>query len=82
MGTSTNGKVGDIGQAIREALISPNVPDSNLESANLVDTTQRIGTAIFELAGAVSELAEAQRETDRTLDHLLQTYRRYAGGGR
>lgn len=69
----------EIAQAITDVLISPNVPDANLEPANLVDTTQRIATAIFELAGAVSELAEAQRETDKTLDHLLQTYRHYSG---
>ena len=51
-------------EAIRASLISPNVPDSNLEPANLVDTTDRIGRALFDVAGAIRELAQATRGED------------------
>jgi hypothetical protein len=57
-----NGEVSEIVRAISEAFISPNVQDSNLEPANLVDTTQRIGTALFYVGDAVRELARATRE--------------------
>jgi hypothetical protein len=49
----------DIADAICCVLESPNVPDSNFEAANLVDTTQRMGTALFEVAKAIDRLAEA-----------------------
>jgi hypothetical protein len=55
-------EIGEIGEAIRASLISPNVPDSDLEPANLVDTTNRIARALFDVAGAIRELAEATRE--------------------
>jgi hypothetical protein len=50
-----------LAEAIRASLISPNVPDSKLEPANLVDTTNRIARALFDVAGAIRELAEATR---------------------
>ena len=57
------GEVGEmLAEAIRASLISPNVPDSNLEPANLVDTTNRIARALFDVAGAIRELADATRE--------------------
>jgi hypothetical protein len=39
-----------IAQALRDTLISPNVSDSNLEAANLVDVGDRIGDALWKLA--------------------------------
>jgi hypothetical protein len=39
-----------IAQAIVESLISPNVSDSNLEAANLVDVGDDISRALWKLA--------------------------------
>jgi hypothetical protein len=38
-----------IAQALIETLISPNVSDTNMESANLVDVGDRIGDALWKL---------------------------------
>lgn len=51
----------EIARAIKATLISPNVSDSNGESANLVDSTAHIAAAIFDLAEAVRELAKQDR---------------------
>lgn len=40
-------------------LTSPNVYDDNLEPANLVDTTQRIATALEHVAEAINRVAAA-----------------------
>jgi hypothetical protein len=39
-----------IAQALVETLISPNVCDSNLEAANLVDVGDRMASALWKLA--------------------------------
>ncbi len=54
----------EIGRALAEVLISPNVADRNLEPANLVDTTDRIGTALFAVAEALKDVASAIRERE------------------
>ena len=36
----------EIAEAIRQAFISPNVPDANLEAANLVDTTNYLANGL------------------------------------
>jgi hypothetical protein len=59
-----NGTAQEIAQALAEVLISPNVPDRNLEPANLVDTTDRIGTALFAVADALHDVARAVRERE------------------
>jgi hypothetical protein len=48
-----------IATALRDTLISPNVADSNLEPANLVDTTQRMARALFAISTSIDALAEA-----------------------
>jgi hypothetical protein len=39
-----------LAQALRDTLISPNVSDSNLEAANLVDVGDNIASALWKLA--------------------------------
>ncbi len=41
--------------AITDCLISPNVPDSNFEPANVVDVLQRVANGL----GAIAEAIEA-----------------------
>jgi len=55
----------DTGTAIYEAFMSKNVEDSNLEEANLVDTTDRIGIATELLANAITPYG-LDRGTDAT----------------
>jgi hypothetical protein len=43
------------GEAILEALISPNVSDSNMEPANIVDALDKIGNALWAIAKALQE---------------------------
>lgn len=64
----------DLARAIHEVFISPNVPDANLEPANIVDTTQRIGSAIYQLAAAVAELAEQNRRQADALHNLCAAF--------
>jgi hypothetical protein len=52
-------RLSDAAERVAQALVSPNVTDSNLEPANLVDTTQRIAQAGFEIARAIDRLAQA-----------------------
>lgn len=44
-----------LANAILNCLISPNVSDSNLEPANVVDVINRLASSIFELARAIRE---------------------------
>ena len=60
---------------LREVLVSPNVPDRNLEAANLVDTTDRIASAIFTLAAATDKLADENRRQADALHNLVDAYR-------
>jgi hypothetical protein len=43
---STATRRDELAEAVRSALISPNVADSNLEAANVVDVLDEIGSAI------------------------------------
>lgn len=45
--------------AIAARMASPNVCDSNLEPANLVDTTDRIASGLFAIAKAINGLSES-----------------------
>lgn len=53
----------EIADALRACLISPNVPDSNLEPANPVDVIagagHNIANALKRISDAIIELAEA-----------------------
>ena len=60
---------------LREVLVSPNVPDRNLEAANLVDTTDRIASAIFTLAAAADRLADENRRQADALANLVDEVR-------
>ena len=51
----------DIANAIRSGFISPNVMDSNLEAANVVDVLERVAQAGFAIAKAINSLAEAEQ---------------------
>jgi hypothetical protein len=50
--------VSDLAEALNRNFTSPNVSDSNLEAANLVDTTDRIARALMEIARALDRLTE------------------------
>jgi hypothetical protein len=52
----------NVAKAINTAFFSPSVADRNLESANLVDTTDRMCDCIRFLAETVREVAVALRE--------------------
>ena len=49
----------DVAEALRATLISPNVSDSNLEAANVVDVIDKLACAGFEIAAAIDRLALA-----------------------
>lgn len=44
----------EIADALRDTLISPNVPDRNLESANIVDAIAHAASAISHVANAIT----------------------------
>lgn len=46
-------------EAIRAALISPNVPDDNLEPANIVDVVNRLSRMTLHVADAITARAAA-----------------------
>lgn len=46
---------------VGDTLVSPNVLDSNMEPANLVDVIDRHARAVFALAEAIENLAAATR---------------------
>ena len=73
---------GNMHGVLREVLISPNVPDRNLEAANLVDTTDRIASAIFTLAAAADRLADENRRQADALHNLVDAYRQGPYGER
>ena len=52
-------KMDDIALALRETLISPNVPDSNMEAANVVDALAHIAKGLLAVATAIDKLADA-----------------------
>jgi hypothetical protein len=51
----------EIPNAIRAAFISPNVLDSNLEAANIVDAISQVARALNRCAAAVEQLVETKR---------------------
>ncbi len=56
-----------VAQAIREAFISPNVPDANLETANLVDTTNYLANGLSGLRREQEANREAITQAAMTL---------------
>lgn len=52
-------------QALKETLISPNVADSNMEPANVVDVVNNVARGCFAIAKAIDNLAAAIRETSK-----------------
>jgi hypothetical protein len=70
-----NNEVAGIARAITDSFTSPNVSDSNYEPANLVDTTDSIATALFRIAGSISELAAQQKSTADALHNFCDVYR-------
>jgi hypothetical protein len=48
-----------VAKALAHALISPNVSDSNFEAANLVDTTDRIASALYAISKQLARIADA-----------------------
>ena len=55
----------EIADAIDRALISPNVADANFESANLVDTTQRVAEALHRIADALDRAIPGAENDDQ-----------------
>lgn len=51
-----------VAKAIRETLISPNVPDSNLEPANMVDVIANLSNGAFRIASAITPVAVAGKD--------------------
>lgn len=49
----------EIASAIRETLCSPNVMDSNLEPANIVDAADRLAKALFSIGKQLERIAAA-----------------------
>jgi hypothetical protein len=52
----------EISEALRATLMSPNVPDSNFEPANLVDVVDRLARGMFAVSKSLDNLADAVRE--------------------
>lgn len=52
-------EIGYVARALVRVFESPNVLDSNLEAANLVDVIDRLSAAVGQLAKSVSDLAHA-----------------------
>ena len=44
-------------QALRETLISPNVPDRNLEPANVVDVLAAVSVSLHQISNAITPVA-------------------------
>lgn len=57
----------DVANAIREVLISPNVPGSNFEPANLDDTTNYMAIELSSIALAINRHTEAVKELTEAL---------------
>jgi|APSaa5957512535_1039671.scaffolds.fasta_scaffold104058_2 hypothetical protein len=51
-----------LANAINNAFVSPNVSDSNLEPANIVDVIDKMANNMARIADAVSILAAEQRK--------------------
>lgn len=49
----------NVAQAIRDAFISPNVCDSNLEPANLVDVFDRIACSLKRIADSLESVVDS-----------------------
>ena len=52
-----------LADAVRETLISPNVADSNLEPANVVDVIANGANGLFSIAEALQRLGNADAST-------------------
>lgn len=52
-----------LASAIRETLISPNIPDSNLEPANVVDVIANGANGLFSIAESLQRLGNADAST-------------------
>lgn len=62
-----------LAHAIRETFISPNVCDSNLEAANVVDALANIAKAGFAIRTAITPIAQPGRdETDGHVESLTE----------
>lgn len=49
-----NPSMKDVANAIREVFISPNVADSNLEPANVVDTIQQVASGLYAVRNSIA----------------------------
>jgi hypothetical protein len=47
-----------LSDGLRAVFVSPNVPDSNLEPANLVDVVDRLANGLFAVANAIENGSE------------------------
>jgi len=69
-----------VAEVIRRSFISPNVSDSNWESANLVDTTDRIASALYKIAEQIEKNREShERIHDEFRADRLRIDQKYYG---
>ena len=63
-----------VASALRAVLSSPNVPDSNLEDANVVDVLQRVALAGYAIAHAIlpAGVAPGHDATGALVDSLTE----------
>ncbi len=70
-----------VADALLHALVSPNVPDSNLEAANVVDVGAKIGRACRAIAVAIAPVDGPQKLADGSqLTTLTEAVGRMADG--
>ena len=60
----TTDPISQVAKALKSVFISPNVADSNLEPANIVDVLDRLARAIFALADAIETHKQEQEDDD------------------
>ena len=61
-----------IATAIRDSFNSPNVLDSNLEMANIIDVIHHVAMALEELAMATKTQAKATREAGELIADAIR----------
>jgi hypothetical protein len=69
-----------VADALRDTLISPNVSDSNMEDANIVDVVDRLGRRVvagFEMLGTVKDGCDNIALAIRELAEAMQNMARY-----
>lgn len=73
---TTEDQIGDALESIDSRLYSPRVvDDGGMESANLVDTTQRIAEGLFAVAEGITAVATAAFAVSKAIDKVSAAMR-------